>query len=412
MSGTAIASGASVMRGVSPRSAAPGLRSSGGVTSAMKIRCQRDVGPGTMSLTYRIMLGNCSSNTRGWTSAVSFVRDQLILDAIKLADRPRRQPQWTQRRPPHRQEPEAENRRNHAPSRNARGAHRGDLAVGRHAAEREQRPDQHAQRNRERKHLRQHQREQIRDRAGDPDVRTRNSNSVRARCRNMTNVNSTAPSTRLTKISRKMMRLSRRMRNRTVYDTTSTCGGGTTRRFRQLLLRQLEFDFVEQQRRRDHGGRSHIAARAQHRQRSAVVDVIEQRRFLRRGQNVAQGPRRNAAESQAAHQFLAAVGINAIHQHRRAHRPRTDPRLRPTSAPADPAMPPANGKSSLRTSIPYGLPRSLHMSISFFFRSASGVASVTLDEQVADRRRRAPRRIPTAARGRSTPAILSPAGAS
>src|SRR5206468_1340904 len=46
---------------------------------------------------------------------------------------------------------------------------------------------------------------------GGPELRTRNSNKGLARCRNNTKVNSTTPRTALTKISRKMVRLSKRI---------------------------------------------------------------------------------------------------------------------------------------------------------------------------------------------------------
>ncbi len=85
---------------------------------------------------------------------------------------------------------------------------------------------------------------------------------------------------------------------------------------------ELQLHLLEQQPRRDHGGRRHISSLAQKRQRSAVIDEFEHSRLLRRRQNIAQRARGDAAEPQAAHQLLAPIRIDPVDQNRRADRPR------------------------------------------------------------------------------------------
>src|SRR5579863_2110475 len=117
---------------------------------------------------------------------------------------------------------------------------------------------------------------------GGPELRTRNSNRGRARCRNSTNVNSTDPSIAVTTISRRMVRLSKRIGGRLGVRRRHD------RRFLQLILCPLQFHFLKQQTGGDDRGRSQESAGTQPRQRCAIIDVVEQSRFRRSRQNIPQ----------------------------------------------------------------------------------------------------------------------------
>src|SRR5579864_893365 len=100
-----------------------------------------------------------------------------------------------------------------------------------------------------------------------PELRTRNSKRGRARCRNSTNVNSTEPSIAVTTISRRMVRLSRRIGG------ASGIRRGNDGGLLQLILRPLELHLLEQQAGGDDGGGGQVSARSQPGQWCAIVDV-------------------------------------------------------------------------------------------------------------------------------------------
>src|ERR1022692_2011176 len=318
-SGTAIASCATVMSGPWALSPMPLVRCSGGVRSARKTLCQTTTAPGRTSPTYKIVLGKSSSNTRGSMSALTSEADSLstmslltrtergarrsvIAPATNMAMKANSITGNTTLRLEHPAarmaviSPSVASRPN--PTRMPTSVPNGMVSGSSGGSDSANR---------------------YRIVSGRGELRTSTSNSLPTPCRKMMDVAKAMPSSELEMISRKMWRPRMRMRLR-VAGLGSQLRGRHNGELRRFFFKRMQFHVVDQHRGRDYAALRYIVRAADQRKRRLVVQEFEHIVIVARAQDVFERSRVQTAEPQAAYQFLPAIRIPFVPQHRRAHR--------------------------------------------------------------------------------------------